>query len=76
MKGPANCIKDGVAQLARVRGNLSRVPMQNFPKVIGADGEFYYEIKFEVEVTYYSAYTKYELIHGGVNYGAVAAEYV
>lgn len=56
--------------------NLSRVPITKFPKEKGKDKCFYYRIDFEIEITHYSAYTKYELIHGGINYGAVKAEYV
>ena len=50
--------------------------MTRIPKKRGADGKMWYEISYEIEVTYFSAYTKYELIHDKVNYGAVTAEYV
>ena len=43
---------------------------------MGADGYLYYKLNYDIEVTYYSAYTKYELIHQNVNYGSVAAEYI
>ena len=36
----------------------------------------YYKIEFSLEITYMSAYTKYELIHDKINYGVVVAEYV
>ena len=65
-----------MTRLVNVTADLSRVPVCNFPQFIGRDGNLYYNVDFAVEVTYFSAYTKYELIHGGVNYGSVAAEYV
>lgn len=46
------------------------------PKVTGADGLLYYKVDFAVEITYYGAYSKYELIHDNINYGPVTAEYV
>ena len=65
-----------MTQLVEVKADLSLIPLAAFPKVIGADGRSYYVVEFEIEVTTYSAYTKYELIHDGKNYGPVAAEYV
>ncbi|MCJ1230796.1 hypothetical protein MMC12_007470 [Toensbergia leucococca] len=66
----------GVVRLVTVDADLQRVPVADFPTKTGADGYLFYEIGVAVEVTYYSAYTRYELIHNGVNYGAVTAEYV
>ena len=62
--------------LVKVEADLSRVPENRFPRVFGADEQLYYSILFDVQITLYSAYTKYELVHAGVNYGQVAAEYV
>lgn len=59
-----------------VSADLSRIPLHKIPKKSGADGKVYYVIHFAVEISYYSGYTTYELIHDGVNYGPVAAEYV
>lgn len=36
----------------------------------------YYILEFDIQVTYYSAYTTYELFHNNINYGSVTAEYV
>ena len=65
-----------VSKLVDVKADLSRVPAQNFRKTQGADYLQYYRIEYEVEITYYSGYTKYELIHNNINYGPVIAEYV
>ena len=43
---------------------------------MGKDGMLYYKVNFQIQMTCYSAYTKYELIYNGVNYGLVTAEYV
>ena len=65
-----------VCTLVEVSADLSRIPHCKFPSVLGADGHAYYKIDFAVEVTYCSAFTKYELIHDNINYGPVTAEYV
>ena len=43
---------------------------------MGRDSKLYYKLNYEIEITYFSAYTKYELIYDGYNYGPVTAEYV
>lgn len=65
-----------VHKLVEISANLSSVPIQNIPTVRGVDGYMYYQVDIAIEITYYSAYTKYELIHDDVNYGLVTAEYV
>ena len=62
--------------LATIKADLSRVPIQSFARSTGADGMLYYEVDFMVEVVFCSAYTRYELVHKGINYGTLAAEYV
>ena len=56
--------------------DLSVVPLSAFPVSNGKDGKAYYHVDYKFEITYYSACTKYELIHGGKNYGRVTAEQV
>ncbi|KAA6410639.1 MAG: hypothetical protein FRX48_06062 [Lasallia pustulata] len=65
-----------VAHLVTLTADLSRVSITKFPKLVGKDGLSYYNVTFQIEITHYSAYTKYELIHNGINYGAINAEYV
>lgn len=65
-----------VATLVKVEADFARVPNLALPTQLGHDLKLYYVVEYEIEVTYYSAYTKYELIYDGVNYGAVTAEYV
>ena len=76
MKNNAKIKADGVVQLVQVKADLSQIPIATFPKLMGADGQFYYRVCIDVEVTYYSAYTSYELIYQGKNYGPVRVEYV
>ena len=66
----------GVVGLANVSSDLSQVPIHLYPEVLGEDREVYYDVKYHFEVTFYSAYTKYEFVHNGLNYGQVTAEYV
>ena len=65
-----------MVQLVHLTADLTQIPIAALPKVMGADGCLYYKVKFKIEVTCYSAYTTYELIHDGKNYGPVRAEYV
>ncbi|KAL8653946.1 MAG: hypothetical protein Q9226_003636 [Calogaya cf. arnoldii] len=74
--GPSVYIDARVCKLVTVIADLSRIPRHKLPQVIGADGLLYYRISYAVEITYCSAYTKYELIYDNVNYGPVTAEYV
>ena len=60
----------------RVQADLTAIPIQDFPIITGADGEPYYAVQFALQMTHYSAYTKYELIYKGINYGTVSAEYM
>jgi len=69
-------IKAGVIFLVTVKADLSRIPERDLRKEMGSDGREYYVIHYEVEITYYSAYTKYELIYNDANYGLIATEYV
>ncbi len=66
----------GIRGLVTVTADLCRIPKRLFRKKRGADRKMRYIVDFGIEATYYSAYTKYELVHKGVNYGAVTAEYV
>ncbi|MDI1491919.1 MAG: hypothetical protein OHK93_003130 [Ramalina farinacea] len=72
---PGHPKNPNVVHLVDLRADLSRIPKHGLEKKTGADGESWYVIEYEVEITYYSAFTKYELIHEGINYGAVTAEY-
>ena len=74
--GGLTLLTESVTQLVKVEADLSRIPKNQIPKTKGADGKMYYKVDYVIQVTYLSAYTKYELIYGGVNYGLVTAEYV
>lgn len=65
-----------VVKLVELNADLGLVPEEKFPRKANPNGVHYYKIFFQIEVTYFSAYTKYELIHDNINYGAVSAEYV
>ena len=65
-----------MVELVQVEADLSRIPTHLIKQTVGADGALYYKYDYQIEVTHFSAYTKYELIYQGVNYGSVAAEYV
>ena len=67
---------ESVTRLVNVTADLSRISATKIPQTRGADGKMYYQLAYDIEVTYYSAYTKYELIYQKVNYGSVTAEYV
>ena len=62
--------------LVRVTADLSRVAPSKIPIKKGADGQNYYHIKYDFQVTFYSGDTAYELIYDNINYGRVTSEYV
>ncbi|KAL8676432.1 MAG: hypothetical protein Q9224_007287 [Gallowayella concinna] len=74
--GPSMYKDSRVSKLVKLRADLSRIPLSQIRTVTGADDLLYHLINFSVEVTHYSGYTKYELVHNNINYGPVTAEYV
>ncbi|MCJ1470578.1 hypothetical protein MMC07_009224 [Pseudocyphellaria aurata] len=74
--GPPIYMNSNVFGLVELKADLSVVPADKFSHTVSRDGNYFYRIDFQIEVTFFSAYTKYELIHDGINYGAVTAEYV
>ncbi|KAL8840764.1 MAG: hypothetical protein Q9170_001202 [Blastenia crenularia] len=74
--GPSTYLDARARQVVTVSADLSRIPLYQIPKAVGADGLQYFEIDFQFEVTYWSGYTTYELVYNSVNYGPVVAEYV
>lgn len=74
--GGLKLFTEGVTHLDNVEADLSRIPAKKIPQTKGADGKMYYTIDYAIQVTYLSAYTSYELIHGGKNYGHVKSELV
>ena len=69
-------LTESVTELVKIDADLSRIPKNKIPKTKGADGKVYYKLEYTIQITYLSAYTTYELIYGGENYGLVTAEYV
>ena len=70
--------KDGgdVRHLARLKADLSCIPVGELQQKIGKDGHMYYAVYYEIEIVYYSAHSKYSLVYKGVKYDGVSAEYV
>ncbi|KAL9101421.1 MAG: hypothetical protein Q9163_003313 [Psora crenata] len=65
-----------VRHLARLKADLSCIPVSDLMQRVGKDGKMYYVVYYEIEMTYYSAHTKYALVYKGVKYDSVSAEYV
>lgn len=76
MTNAADHITGSVKNLVTITADFSNIPTWKFALQVGKDGLSYYKVDFEIQMTCFSAYTKYELIYKGVNYGPVAAEYV
>ena len=70
--------KDGtnVKHLARLTADLSCIPSGELTKKMGKDGRWYYVVYYDIEMTYYSANTKYAMVYKGVRYDSITAEYV
>lgn len=82
---PGNCnvsdtltgkIAAEIKDLVAVTVDFRKVPYPDFKVTVGLDGLSYYIVNYSVQMTCYSAYTKYELVYKGLNYGPVTAEYV
>ena len=56
--------------------DLSTIPEETLNRERGMDGELHYLCGFEVQVTHFSASTRYELVYKGIKYNTVEAEYV
>lgn len=64
-----------VKKMVTLTADLSTISRTMIPIEIGADGEQYYNLKFEIRVKFFSAHTEYSLWHRGKEYGKVSAEY-
>ena len=62
--------------LARLTADLSCIPVGELSRKTGKDGKEYYVVYYDIEMTYYSAHTKYALVYKQVKYDSVTAEYV
>ncbi|KAI9048312.1 hypothetical protein LZ554_008106 [Drepanopeziza brunnea f. sp. 'monogermtubi'] len=67
-----------VRSLLTLRGDLRQLPISEWESMIVTrpDGKEYYCLRCAIEVTFYSANTKYVLLSQGKRYDAVTAEYV
>ena len=66
----------GVKHLARLTADLSCIPTGELERRRGKDGREYFVVYYDIEMTYYSACTRYALVYKGVRYDSVSAEYV
>ncbi|PLB48097.1 actin-like ATPase domain-containing protein [Aspergillus steynii IBT 23096] len=55
---------------------LDKIQKDRLETCIGADGEEYYEISFEIHAVYYSAHCEYTLWYEGKDHGRVKVDYV
>lgn len=60
----------------KLSADLSSIPERQLHRKRGADNELYYNVDFDIEMTCYSASTKFTLIYEGKEYHTVTAEYV
>lgn len=60
----------------RLKTDLSCIPEETIERSVGKDGKDYYRCDFFIEMTTYSASTKYQMVYKGVRYSSVEAEYV
>lgn len=65
-----------VDDLVKLKADLSYIPESSIEKQYGEDNKQYYYLDWAIEMTTYSASTKYEIEYKGVRYATVTAEYV
>ena len=63
-------------ELVELNVDLSCIPEETINRDTGKDGKLYYRCDYEVEMTNFSASTRYELVYKGIKYNTVEAEYV
>ncbi|KAL8645496.1 MAG: hypothetical protein Q9226_007276, partial [Calogaya cf. arnoldii] len=62
-----------VRYLARLTADLSCIPANDLAQKTGKDGRQYYSVHYDIEMTYYSAHTKYAMVYKNVKYDSVTA---
>lgn len=62
-RDPVRYRDDEVEELVELTADISTIPESALRKELGKDAEMYYHFNFSIEVTYLSAFTKYELVH-------------
>lgn len=65
----------GVKHLVTLKYDLSVIPVHRYQIITGADHKKYYQISYEIKITFFSAHMDYSLWFQGKNYGAVQAVY-
>ena len=60
----------------RLTIDLSCIPEEDIDRSVGQDGEDYYRCDLYIEMTMYSASTKFEMVYKDIRYSTVEAEYV
>ncbi|KAJ8133512.1 hypothetical protein O1611_g102 [Lasiodiplodia mahajangana] len=64
-------------QSIKLTADLNRIAKESMlQKQKGVNNELHYKIPFQIEMTYRSANISFDLVHGGINYGSMQAEYV
>ena len=64
-----------IQKIVLLTADLSSIPETAIPIHIGADGNEYYVLNFQIRVKFFSAHTEYSLWHKDKEYGKVNAEY-
>jgi hypothetical protein len=64
----------GVDHLVEVTANLRNIPINQFDKEPGDDGNTYYRANFFIEMTYSSAKISFALRYKGVRYTEVTVD--
>ena len=72
---PTNSDKENVARLATLTCDFGQIPRTGFKQETGKDGEDYYTVMYNIEVTFLSGSTIFEMVHNGRNLGEVQVEY-
>lgn len=59
-----------------MRVNLGLVPESELDQQVGVDGEIYYEMSYQIELTFSSTEISYTLVFKGKKYDAIEVEYL
>ncbi|KAI1154192.1 actin-like ATPase domain-containing protein [Nemania diffusa] len=67
---------DKCKQLVKLTADLNQIPKEAMLKKKGADGNLYYKIPLQIQMTCHSANISFDLVHQGTKYGSVKAVYM
>jgi hypothetical protein len=65
-----------VAELLKLKIDLSKIPKSELPLMMGSDGDLYNQIYFEIHMEFHSANLTFTMVHNNKKYHTVQKQFV